>query len=85
MHTVCRRVSAEFLEFSASQGNDLRKPMSQYGFAGLKPGVEWLVCAARWEEAFEAGQTATVVLESTHVSSLEYFELDDLQGQGITA
>ena len=85
MHTVCCRVSADFLEFSASQGNDLRTPMSQYGFAGLTPGDQWCVCAARWQEAFEAGHPAPVVLESTHVSTLEYVDLADLQAHAITA
>ena len=59
--------------------------MSQYGFAGLTPGDQWCVCAARWQEAFEAGHPAPVVLESTHVSTLEYVDLADLQAHAITA
>ena len=31
-HTVCTRVTEEFLDFSLSQGNDLLTPMPQYGF-----------------------------------------------------
>jgi uncharacterized protein (DUF2237 family) len=38
MHVICCRVTAAFLEFSASCGNDLSTPAPQYGFAGLKPG-----------------------------------------------
>lgn len=85
MHTVCCRVSAEFLEFSATRGNDLRTAMPQYGFAGLQPGDQWCVCAARWQEAFEAGQACPVILESTHVSTLEYVDLADLRAHAVTA
>ena len=38
MHTVCCRVTDDFLAYSASQGNDLTTPMPQYGFAGLRDG-----------------------------------------------
>jgi uncharacterized protein len=83
MHVVCCRVNAEFLEFSAQRGNDLRTPMPQYGFAGLKPGDQWCVCAARWAEALEAGQACSVVLESTHVSALEFVDLEDLRTHAV--
>jgi uncharacterized protein len=79
MHTVCCRVDDDFLEFSRQQGNDLVTPMPQYGFAGLRAGDQWCVCAARWQEAFEAGRACPVVLESTHMSTLEYVDLADLQ------
>jgi len=84
MHTVCARVTANFLAFSASLGNDLTTPMPQYGFAGLTPGDQWCVCAMRWKEAFEAGQACGVILESTHVSTLEYVDLADLQKHAVT-
>lgn len=84
MHTVCGRVTEDFLEFSKSRGNDLSTPMPQYGFAGLKPGDQWCICAERWKEAFDAGQACDVVLESTHLSTLEYIDLDDLRAHAIT-
>jgi uncharacterized protein len=37
-HTVCAVMTAEFLEFSKSRGNDLSTPAPGVGFAGLKPG-----------------------------------------------
>ena len=85
MHTVCSRVTESFLEFSASRGNDLSTPMPQYGFAGLKPGDQWCVCAMRWQEAFDEGMACDVVLESTHVSTLEYVDLADLQAHAVPA
>jgi uncharacterized protein (DUF2237 family) len=83
MHTVCCRVSADFLAFSAAQGNDLSTPMPDYGFAGLQPGDQWCVCAMRWQEAFEAGRACSVVLESTHVSTLEYIDLEALKAHAV--
>ena len=83
MHTVCCRLTESFLTYSASQGNDLMTPMPQYGFPGLQPGDQWCVCATRWKEAFDAGVACPVVLESTHLSTLEYVDLDDLQAHAV--
>ena len=77
-HTICCRVTAEFLTFLKSRGNNLMTPAPQFGFPGLKPGDQWCVCAGSWAEAFEAGVACPVVLESTHESALRYTELDAL-------
>jgi uncharacterized protein len=76
-HTVCSLMTAEFLEFSRLVGNDLSRP--QPGFAGLQPGDRWCLCAARWKEAFDAGMAPQVVLEATHMRTLEWVSLDDLR------
>jgi uncharacterized protein (DUF2237 family) len=83
VHSVCVRVTAEFLEFSRLRGNDLSTPMPQFGFAGLKPGDQWCLCAARWQEAFEAGMAPRVVLRATHEATLALVELDDLKKYAI--
>jgi hypothetical protein len=77
-HTVCARVTAEFLAFSRSRGNDLSTPMPEYGFPGLKPGDRWCVCAARWKEAFDAGVAPPVVLAATHAAALDVIALEVL-------
>lgn len=69
-HTVCAVMTAEFLAFSKSRGNDLTTPMPQYDFPGLKPGDHWCLCAGRWFEACEAGQAPLVNLEATHEAAL---------------
>jgi len=79
MHTVCTRVTAEFLEFSRARGNDLSTPRPEFGFAGLKPGDQWCLCAARWQEALEAGAAPRVVLRATHAASLRVVSLADLK------
>ena len=53
--------------------------MPAYGFPGLKPGDRWCLCAARWEEARQAGQAPLVLLEATHVAALEVCALHDLK------
>jgi uncharacterized protein (DUF2237 family) len=79
LHTVCVEVTAEFLAFSKSRGNDLSTPRPEFGFPGLEPGDRWCLCAARWREAFEAGRAPRVVLAATHEPTLELLELGDLK------
>lgn len=79
LHTVCVVLTAEFLLFSKSRGNDLSTPMPQYGFPGLKPGDRWCLCASRWKEAFDANVAPQVVLEATHAVTLHVVSLADLK------
>jgi uncharacterized protein (DUF2237 family) len=78
-HTVCAVMTAEFLAFSKSRGNDLSTPMPAYEFPGLKPGDRWCLCAPRWQEAFVAGHAPKVVLAATQEGALAYAELGDLK------
>jgi uncharacterized protein (DUF2237 family) len=79
LHVVCARVTREFLEFTASCGNDLATPIPAYGFPGLKPGDCWCLCAARWQEALDAGAAPPVKLAATHPAALQYCDLEDLK------
>jgi uncharacterized protein (DUF2237 family) len=78
-HTVCARVTREFLEYSRDRGNDLITPVPEFDFPGLKPGDGWCLCAARWQEAFEAGCAPRVMLRATHEKALEVCKLTDLK------
>jgi uncharacterized protein (DUF2237 family) len=82
-HTICAKMTAEFLAFSLSRGNDLVTPRPQWRFAGLRPGDRWCLCANRWKEAFEAGVAPQVVLESTHIRALEILLLEDLEKHAV--
>ena len=82
-HTVCSVVTAEFLAFSKARGNDLVRPMPEYGFPGLKPGDGWCLCAARWEEARRAGHAPLVRLAATHLRALEVCRLEDLLAHAV--
>ncbi|MGE0418342.1 MAG: DUF2237 family protein [Acetobacteraceae bacterium] len=77
-HTVCAVMTAEFLEFSKDIGNDLSTPRPEFGFAGLKPGDRWCLCAPRWQEALEANAAPRVVLRATAEGALAHCALVDL-------
>ena len=83
LHTVCARMTAEFLEFSRARGNDLTTPVPEWNFPGLKPGDQWCLCALRWQEAMEAGVAPPVILEATHASASEFIETDDLRAHAL--
>ncbi len=82
-HTVCVTVTAEFLQFSKSAGNDLSTPRPEFGFAGLRPGDRWCLCAARFLEAYEAGCAPRVSLRATHRRALEIVPLDILRERSL--
>ena len=72
-------MTEEFLAFSKKAGNDLSTPIPEYHFPGLKPGDKWCLCATRWQEAYNAGMAPMVDLEATHMSSVEFVNLDNLK------
>lgn len=79
LHLVCVVATEEFLEFSKRAGNDLSTPVPEYDFPGLQPGDRWCLCVSRWVEAYKAGQAPQVILESTHISAIEFADLEDLK------
>ena len=82
-HTICTRVTADFLKYSRERGNDLSTPNVEFGFPGLRPGDQWCLCAARWQEALKAGVAPKVVLQATHAASLRIVKLADLKRHAI--
>ena len=78
-HTVCAVMTAGFLEYSKSCGNDLSTPVPEFGFPGLKPGDRWCLCAPRWQEALQAGRAPRVVLRATHEGALSFCSLADFK------
>lgn len=85
LHTVCARVTEDFLAFSRANGNDLSTPHPEHGFAGLRPGDRWCLCARRWKQALDAGMAPPVILEATHEMTLEIVSLDELREHAIPA
>ncbi len=78
-HTVCAVVTTDFLNYSATRGNDLKTPRPEFRFPGLKPGDRWCLCALRWEEARQVGKAPKVKLASTNIKTLEIVTLDQLK------
>ncbi len=83
MHVVCAQITVDFLAFTKSQGNDLSTPMP--GFPGLQPGDGWCLCAARWQEALEAGVAPPVNLAATHSAALSVITLADLKRHALNS
>jgi uncharacterized protein (DUF2237 family) len=79
MHTVCAEVNEDFLRFSKLKGNDLSTPNAMFDFPGLKDGDRWCLCVLRWKEAFTAGMAPLVNLRATHISALEFIDLETLK------
>lgn len=79
LHTVCVVTTAEFLALSKYLGNDLSTPRPEYGFAGLKPGDRWCLCAARFLQAHEEGAAPQVNLAATHRRTLDVVPLEVLR------
>ena len=78
-HVICAEVTAGFLEFSKSRGNDLSTPRPEYNFPGLLPGDRWCLCALRWKEAWEEGVVPAVILEACDEAALKYVPLNILK------
>ena len=79
LHTVCVKVSDEFLEWCKESGNDLITPNPEFGFPGLKDGDKWCLCASRWVEAYEVGLAPKIILEATHIKTLDFISLQILE------
>lgn len=84
-HTVCAVMTDEFLAMSKYLGNDLSTPRPEYGFAGLKAGDRWCLCAGRFLQAHEEGAAPKVNLAATHQAALQLVPLDILQAYAVDA
>lgn len=84
-HTVCAVMTAEFLALSKYLGNDLSTPRPEFGFAGLKPGDHWCLCAGRFLQAWDEGAAPKVNLEATHLRALEIVPLKVLEENSLPA
>jgi len=85
MHIICVQVTAEFLEYSKSVGNDLSTPMPEHDFPGLKHGDRWCLCASRWKDAYDAGVAPNVILAATHMSAIEFATLEEMKEHALDA
>lgn len=84
-HTVCATMTAEFLALSKYLGNDLSTPRPEYGFAGLKPGDQWCLCASRFLQAHQEGAAPGVRLAATHRATLAIVPLEVLKATALDA
>ncbi|MEM5477029.1 DUF2237 domain-containing protein [Pacificibacter sp. AS14] len=74
-HTICAVMTDEFLAYSKYVGNDLSTPHPEFGFAGLKAGDAWCLCAGRFLQAHDEGCAPKVNLAATHLRALDIVPL----------
>ena len=60
-HYVCAKMDQNFLDFTASKGNDLSSV--------VKEGENWCLCEDRYEEALLNGKAPFVIKEATHFNT----------------
>ena len=79
VHTVCAKVTTEFLEWLKEAGNDLITPHPEFGFPGLKEGDGWCVCASWYARAVKAGKGCPIFIKKTHKNTLKYLPIETLK------
>ena len=82
-HTVCAKVTDDFLIWLKDNGNDLITPRPEYNFEGLKNGDNWCVCASLYAKAVKAGHPCKVYIRSTNIKTLEHIDLPTLKKHAI--
>jgi len=83
LHTVCAEMTEEFLALSKYLGNDLSTPRPEFGFAGLKPGDHWCLCAARFLQAHDEGAAPRIRMRATHRRTLDVVPFEVLQRHAV--
>ena len=79
VHTVCAKVTDEFLQWSKNVGNDLITPHPEFGFPGLKHGDCWCVCATWYARSIEEKTACTIFLKRTNIKTLELIPIEKLK------
>ena len=83
IHTVCAKLTNEFLEWSKNAGNDLITPHPEFNFPGLKNGDYWCVCATTFSQSIDAGTACKIFLKKTNYKTLEIISLEKLKQYAI--
>ena len=83
VHTVCAKVTIEFLNWAKKNGNDLITPHTEFGFPGLKDGDCWCVCADTYARSIETGNACKIFLKKTNYKTLEIIPLEKLKQYAI--
>jgi uncharacterized protein (DUF2237 family) len=83
LHAVCAVMTREFLEHQKAIGNDLSTPRPEWNFPGLQPGDNWCVVAVRWQQAYDDGVAAPVMLASTNARALEVIPVEALRASAV--
>ena len=79
-HTVCAKMTNDFLNYTYSQGNDLITSKGD-SFKGLKENDYWCLCALRWKEVHDKKPELTprIKTNSTHKKTLDFINKNILE------
>ena len=83
IHTVCAKVTTQFLEWAKVACNDLITAHPEFNFPGLKDGDSWCVCAGTFFESIKAGTACKIYLKKTNIKTLEIIPLEKLKKYAI--
>ena len=83
VHTVCAKVTKEFLDWAEKAGNDLITPHMEFGFPGLKDGDCWCICAFTYAQSIDTGAACKIFLKRTNYKTLEIIPLEKLKQYAI--
>ena len=82
-HTVCAKVTDDFLIWCKEAGNDLITPQPEFGFPGLKDGDCWCVCATWYAKAIDEEKACSIFLKRTHENTLKIIPIKTLKKYAI--
>lgn len=68
-HTVCAKVTDNFLKSQKKLGNDLITPSTVNNFPGLKDGDYWCLCANRYKQAKDNGINLEINRNATNIKT----------------
>ena len=83
VHTVCAKVTTEFLEWCKEAGNDLITPHPEFGFPGLKLEMVGVFVLAGTQELLMLGKPCPVYLKRTHEKTLKLVSMEVLKKNAI--
>ena len=79
VHTICAKVTNEFLLWAQKSGNDLITPHPEFGFPGLIEGDAWCICAETYNQSIDAGTACPIYLKKTNLRTLEIIPIEKLK------
>ena len=83
VHTVCAKVTTEFLEWCKEAGNDLITPHPEFGFPGLKLEMVGVFVLAGTQELLMLVKPCPVYLKRTHEKTLKLVSMEVLKKNAI--
>ncbi len=79
VHTVCAKVTTEFLEWLKIAGNDLITPHPEFGFPGLKTVTVGVFVQVGMQKQLKLVKDVQYFLKRTHKNTLKHVPIETLK------